>query len=188
MRVRRNQLVEEDGRLVARPTDDTEDLACGLVFRSVGYHGLPVADLPFDRERGVIPNDAGRVLDPESREPLGGIYAAGWIKRGPSGVISTNKKCARETVAQLFDDYLAGDLGEPSLAIEELEQELPEHVDMHGWRRIDQYEKKAGKEQKRPRVKLVDRSEEHTSELQSLMRISYAVFCLKKKKKNEITN
>src|SRR3546814_3905164 len=71
MRVRRNQLVEEDGRLVARPTDDTEDLACGLVFRSVGYHGLPVADLPFDRERGVIPNDAGRVLAPESREPLG---------------------------------------------------------------------------------------------------------------------
>lgn len=154
VRLVRNKLVEDGGRLVAEPTEDFEDLACGLVFRSVGYQGLPVADLPFDDARGVIPNSAGRVIDPESGQELSGVYTAGWIKRGPSGVIGTNKRCARETVEALLDDFVAGRLPAPQEAPDVAEL-VPEHIGLDGWKRIDEYERAAGKAQRRPRVKLV---------------------------------
>ena len=96
----RNELV--DGRAV--PTDERETIPCGVVFRSVGYHGVALPGLPFDEKTGTIPNEGGRV------EP--GLYCAGWIKRGPSGVIGTNKKDATETVALLLEDARAGHLPE----------------------------------------------------------------------------
>ena len=98
----RNELVGEAFSLKARGTGETEELACGLVFRSVGYRGVPLPGVPFDEQRGVIPNEDGRVLDDET--PVSGLYAVGWIKRGPSGVIGTNKPDSRATVASLLQD------------------------------------------------------------------------------------
>ena len=94
----RNELVaDESGRVRAVPTDERETIPCGVVFRSVGYLGVPLAGLPFDERRGTVPNDGGRVLGADGA-PLTGVYVAGWIKRGPTGVIGTNKKDANETV------------------------------------------------------------------------------------------
>ncbi|GAB3141435.1 FAD-dependent oxidoreductase [Amycolatopsis stemonae] len=148
VRLCRTRLVAEGDSVRAIPTDDFEELACGLVFRSVGYRGSPVPGLPFDDARGVIPNDAGRVDVP-------GVYVAGWIKRGPSGVIGTNRKCARDTVEMLLDDYRDGRLPAPAEA-GDVADELPRHIGLGGWRLINDHELDAGRQQRRPRVKLVD--------------------------------
>ena len=89
------------------PTDEREVIPCGLVLRSVGYRGVPIPGVPFDEARATIPNEAGRVLD-DAGAVVPGLYCAGWIKRGPSGVIGTNKKDATETVELLLDDAAAG--------------------------------------------------------------------------------
>ena len=99
-----NELVEEDGRIVARDTGEREELECGLVLRSIGYRGVELEGVPFDSGRGLIPNQGGRVQELGTGERKPGHYAVGWIKRGPSGVIGTNKKDALETVQAIFDD------------------------------------------------------------------------------------
>src|SRR5262245_27536498 len=96
------------GTLQARPTDRHDELPVGLVFRSVGYRGVPLPGVPFHDSWGVILNEKGRVIDPETRQPMPGEYAAGWIKRGPTGVIGTNKPDAAETVAAMLEDAAAG--------------------------------------------------------------------------------
>ncbi len=146
----RNELVEDGGRLVARPTGETEVIPAGLVLRSVGYKGVALPDVPFDERSGIIPNDRGRVLGAER------VYAAGWIKRGPSGVIGTNKKDAAETVECLLDDARAGRLRAGSDG--SLERLLTDKgvafVDYVGWQAIDAAERAAGEPLGRPRVKL----------------------------------
>jgi ferredoxin/flavodoxin---NADP+ reductase len=141
----RNEL-DENKRAVA--TDETETLACGIVFRSVGYRGVPIEGVPFDESRGVIANDGGRVGDR--------TYAAGWIKRGPSGVIGTNKKDATETVELLLADL--ADAEPRGRTIDDVEQLLAERgvrsVLYEGWASIDEHERTAGEKQSRPRVKL----------------------------------
>ncbi|TCN53651.1 ferredoxin--NADP+ reductase [Rhodococcus sp. SMB37] len=161
VRVTRNRLEQEsDGAVMAVATDQTETLEAGLVLRAVGYHGVAMPDLPFDNARGVIPNVGGRVVDPASREPLPGVYVTGWIKRGPSGVIGTNKKCAIDTVDLLLQDYLAGSLPVPGHDAESLTalvaERQPDIVNFKGWTAIDKAEKAAGRARKRPRVKFVD--------------------------------
>ena len=89
-----------DGSLRAVATGEEEVIDCGLVLRSIGYRGAPLPGVPFDERRGLIRNDGGRVLDDDG-QPLPGEYVVGWIKRGPSGVIGTNKKDAADTVARL---------------------------------------------------------------------------------------
>ncbi len=104
----RNRLVpDERGRISAEPTDERETIPCGLVLRSVGYRGVAIEGLPFDAERGIIPNLDGRIVDGEG-VPIPGLYCSGWIKRGPSGVIGTNKKDALETVEALLEDARRG--------------------------------------------------------------------------------
>jgi ferredoxin--NADP+ reductase len=147
----RNELVEEDGRIVARPTGETETIPCGLVLRSVGYKGVPLPGVPFDERSGTIPNDGGRVAGAER------TYVAGWIKRGPSGVIGTNKKDAAETVELLLEDARAGRLarGDPTGALEELlDEKGARYVEYEGWQAIDAAERAAGEPLSRPRVKL----------------------------------
>jgi ferredoxin--NADP+ reductase len=146
----RNELVEEDGRLVARPTGELETIECGLVLRSVGYRGVPLPGVPFDERSGTIPNDRGRVAGAER------TYVAGWIKRGPSGVIGTNKKDATETVELLLEDARAGGLGRPAgRTLEELLGDKGVHfVEYEGWQAIDAAERAAGEPRGRPRVKL----------------------------------
>lgn len=144
----RNRLVDQR----AVPTDDREILPCGIVFRSVGYHGVPIPGVPFDERRGAIANQAGRVLD-ASGEPLPGVYCAGWIKRGPTGVIGTNKKDATETVEHLLEDAREGRL--PPREDGELVDLLEvEPVVYAGWEAIDELERTRGGEQGRPRIKL----------------------------------
>jgi len=156
--VARNELVESDGRIAARDTGEREEIEAGLVLRSIGYKGVPVEGVPFDERRGVIPNEAGRVTE-ESGERVPGLYAVGWIKRGPSGVIGTNKKDAQETVATLFADLEAGDIpeaplaGDPSSIEALLDERAPDHVTYSGWEAIDAAEVAAGEPQGRPRVK-----------------------------------
>jgi ferredoxin--NADP+ reductase len=145
----RNELVMEDGRLVARPTGDTEIIPTGLVLRSVGYKGVALPGVPFDEKAGVVPNDGGRVRGAER------TYVAGWIKRGPSGVIGTNKKDATETVAVLLADARAGKLDATGGDLSALLAERGiRHVELDGWRAIDAAERSAGEPLGRPRVKL----------------------------------
>ncbi|MBM7368867.1 4Fe-4S binding protein [Gordonia hydrophobica] len=159
--ITRNELkATEGGGIVAVPTDATESIETGLILRAVGYRGVPVPGVPFDDTRGVIANDEGRVVTLDSREPLQGVYATGWVKRGPSGVIGTNKKCAADTVDLLLQDYVADALADPPQDEESfadlISQRVPEVVDFSGWTLIDKAEKAAGKPRKRPRVKFVD--------------------------------
>jgi ferredoxin--NADP+ reductase len=146
----RNELVEDGGRLVARPTAETEVIPAGLVLRSVGYKGVPLPGVPFDESSGTIPNEGGRVHGAER------TYAAGWIKRGPSGVIGTNKKDATETVELLLADGRAGKLARPGDgSLEELlDGKGVEYVEYEGWQAIDAAERAAGEPRGRPRVKL----------------------------------
>jgi ferredoxin--NADP+ reductase len=154
----RNRLEEQNGRLVAVPTEEHETIQCGLIFRSVGYRGVSLPDLPFDERRGTIRNDAGRVLD-EGGAHVGRTYCAGWIKRGPTGIIGTNKKDAAETVAGLLEDVQEGRLlHRENVSAEAVEALLMERgarpVVYAGWTSIDELERAAGEKLGRPRVKL----------------------------------
>src|SRR5687768_1878814 len=111
-----NELVADGGRISARATDRRETIPAGLVFRSVGYRGVALPGLPFDPARGTLLNDGGRVLD-GSGTPLAGVYCAGWIKRGPTGVIGTNKKDATETVQDRKSTRLNSSHGYISYAV-----------------------------------------------------------------------
>ena len=155
----RNRLeADERGRLAAVPTGERETIEAGLVLRSVGYRGVAVPGVPFDESRGTIRNDGGRALDEDGR-PVPRVYAAGWIKRGPSGVIGTNKKDATETVQLLLEDAASGAL-EPNpeataAAVDALLDERGvERVLYEGWTAIDEAERTAGEPHGRPRVKL----------------------------------
>ena len=143
----RNEL-DENNRAV--PTEERSTLSCGIVFRSVGYRGVELPDVPFDEKTGTIPNQGGRV------EP--GLYVAGWIKRGPTGVIGTNKKDATETVELLLEDAAAGRLPRTDATASDVDALLDERdvrrVLYTGWQSIDEVERTAGEPLGRPRVKL----------------------------------
>ena len=155
-----NELISEDGALRARDTGERSELECGLVLRSVGYTGIPIEGVPFDDQKGTILNDGGRVLDSHDGGQKTGHYTAGWIKRGPSGVIGTNKKDALETVRHLLDDVGTGTLLEPAnpepAAVEELlsEREI-RFISFEDWQAIDEAEVGRGEPHGRPRVKFV---------------------------------
>jgi ferredoxin--NADP+ reductase len=160
----RNELVAGAGGVPrARATDELETISAGLVLRSIGYVGSPLPGVPFDERRSTIHNEGGRVTDPASGDPLPGVYVAGWIKRGPSGVIGTNKKCAQETTQHLLEDLAAGRLSEPQHDPDELITRLRAHgvpvVDYSGWQAIDAHERSRGEPHGRPRVKLVRHEE-----------------------------
>ena len=148
-----------EGQIRAKATGRHETLDVGLVFRSIGYRGVPIEGIPFDEWKGTVPNEEGRVVDPEAQRPVPGLYVAGWVKRGPSGVIGTNKRDAQETVDNLLEDLREGRLPQPEqparAAIEALVRERqPDVVDYSGWQAIDAVETAAGEPAGRPRVKL----------------------------------
>jgi ferredoxin--NADP+ reductase len=148
----------ESGRLTAKPTGETETIEAGLVMRAIGYRGVALPGVPFDERSATIPNDAGRVRGPDGGS-LRGEYAVGWIKRGPSGVIGTNKKDAQQTVDALLEDLAADTHLRPadpdSDAVERLLRErVRALVTYEGWSEIDRHEQSLGEPHGRPRVKL----------------------------------
>jgi ferredoxin--NADP+ reductase len=159
MRLVRNELyATPTGALQPRATDRFEELPVGLVFRSVGYRGVPLPGVPFNDGRGVILNEKGRVLDPETRQPLIGEYTAGWIKRGPSGVIGTNKPDAAETVQCMLEDLTQGAALQPAgptpAAAEALvRRRQPDYLSYADWIRLNELEVARGRTLGRPRLK-----------------------------------
>ena len=161
IRVAINELsTGDDGRVRAVATGEEEVIECGLVLRSIGYRGRPLAGIPFDDARGLIANDGGRVLDGDAVSP--GEYVVGWIKRGPSGVIGTNKKDATDTVARITEDLESGALpdvparlADPDAVLGWLRETVPDLVTWEGWEAIDAHEAALGEAAGRPRVKLV---------------------------------
>jgi ferredoxin/flavodoxin---NADP+ reductase len=163
--VRRNEIVQaDDGSLRPLGVDDEpETIECGLVLRSVGYRAVPLPGVPFDERSFILPNERGRVLAIDA-EPLPGVYAVGWIKRGPTGILGTNKRDAEETVACLAEDLARGALAAPPEPGREqidalLAERKPDLVSVDGWRAIDAHELRSGREAQRPRVKLASREE-----------------------------
>ena len=163
--VRRNQIVRtDDGALRARSLDEpVQTIECGLVLRSVGYRAVPLPDVPFDERHFVLPNERGRVRAADG-EPLPGVYAVGWIKRGPTGILGTNKRDAEETVSCLVADLGAEALPEPQdPGRDQIDALLAERnsdvVTVEGWRAIDGHELERGRGELRPRVKLASRDE-----------------------------
>ncbi|MFI2737320.1 FAD-dependent oxidoreductase [Streptomyces sp. NPDC018711] len=140
----------DDGTGTAGTTGTTETIEASLVLRAIGYRARPVPGLPFDETTGTVPHERGRVRP--------GVYVAGWIKRGPSGFIGTNKSCAQETVSALLDDLEAGLLTAPTGG-GPASGGHPDAIGLDGWRAIDEEERATGRLQGRPRVKIVDREE-----------------------------
>ncbi|MBI4272107.1 MAG: FAD-dependent oxidoreductase [Candidatus Rokubacteria bacterium] len=159
MRLTQNELyATPTGALQPRATDRLEELAVGLVFRSVGYRGVPLPGVPFNEKWGVILNEKGRVLDPDTKQPVVGEYTAGWIKRGPSGVIGTNKPDAAETVECMLEDLAQGAVRAPAhpaaAAAEALvRQRRPGYVSYADWRQLNELEVARGRALGRPRLK-----------------------------------
>jgi ferredoxin--NADP+ reductase len=152
----------EGVEFIVTGTDQVRQLSAGLVLTSIGYRGKPIRGLPFDESGAVVPNDGGRVVDPETGAPLRGSYVAGWIKRGPTGFIGTNKSCAAQTVHKLVADYNDGLLTDPAgkpAALDKLVRgRRPEVVDADGWKAIDAAEIARGGD-KRPRDKFTTTAE-----------------------------
>jgi len=163
VRIVRNVLSRDGGGyLQATATDETELLDCGIVFRSVGYRGLPLPDLPFDERRGVLSNDQGRLVDLSSSAPIPGFYTSGWIKRGPSGIIGTNKPDAVETVRSMLEDFRAGrvastDPGSRTTLEATLRDRRVRFVSYPEWQKLDALEIDRGRAAGRPRVKFTTR-------------------------------
>lgn len=151
----RNALTGEAFKTRCRGTGDTEELQCDLVFRSIGYKGIPMPGVPFREDWGIVPNDTGRVTE-EDGSPVAATYVAGWIKRGPSGIIGTNKPDSLETVNMLLEDVpnLTPCATPDSDAVLALLKERGKRViSMEDWKKIDAAEIARGKAVGKPREK-----------------------------------
>jgi ferredoxin--NADP+ reductase len=159
IRLVKNELAQtEAGTLRPQPTGETEEIPAGLVFHSIGYRGLPLPAVPFNESWGVIANKKGRVIALENDAPVPGLYTAGWIKRGPSGVIGTNKLDAFETVKCMLEDFEKGLILNPSYPAAEsaeamVQRRQPEYIIFDEWLELDHLEIERGKEKDRPRLK-----------------------------------
>lgn len=163
LRIAENELIiAPDGRSQSRPTGVVEYLECGLVVRSIGYRGVSDGPMPIDPASGSIPNQGGRIIS-NSGGNLPGAYVAGWIKRGSTGVIGTNKKCAKGTVGAIIEDHRLGCLKAPIRDGNELRRLIserqPDYLDFSGAKAIDAYERSQGPQRGAPRIKLTDLSE-----------------------------
>jgi ferredoxin--NADP+ reductase len=170
----RNRLEQQGDYMASVGTGETETLPVGFLLRSVGYRGVPLADVPFDDRRAVIPNDRGRVLTEASGAPLAGEYVSGWIKRGPTGVIGTNKADSTETINQLLADVanlptVSDNAAQPDAIDKLLAARQVRVINFDDWLALDKLETERGQQAGRPRVKVTSLEEmlEHCSPARS---------------------
>ena len=151
----KNELSGETFAQSARGTGETSVLDCGLLFRSIGYRGIEIPGVPFHERWGTFPNNAGRVTDGEGGDVIAGVYTAGWIKRGPSGIIGTNRACAVETVQSLLADLdnLETERAGASALYKILDERGIKYLDYPRWEKIDAAEIKRGEPKGKPREK-----------------------------------
>jgi ferredoxin/flavodoxin---NADP+ reductase len=160
VKIEKNRLMlDENGGLRAKGTSVFETIDAGMILRSVGYRGVPLKGVPFDEASFTITNIAGRVVHSTSGDPIDGEYVVGWAKRGPSGVIGTNKPDAVSTVAAMIADLpmlpgIDDAQRDPSRIEVLLKQRKPHAMNYAGWKVLDTYEVTRGAEQGRPRVKV----------------------------------
>jgi ferredoxin--NADP+ reductase len=156
LRVERNRLVPGRSGLSAEGTGEFETLPVGLVVRAVGYRSLPLRDLPFDERGGIIPNLGGRVVDAETKTTIPGLYVAGWVKRGPTGLIGSNKTDGHETAEAMVADLAStppAPQGDPLAVDRTLAERGVRVIDFSTWQRLDRLEVERGRPHGRPRVK-----------------------------------
>jgi ferredoxin--NADP+ reductase len=169
LRLVKNELYKShDGSIRSRATDMHIEIPAGLVFRSIGYQGIPLPDVPFNDKLGTIHNEKGRIIDPGTNAPIPGLYTTGWIKRGASGVIGTNKTDSAETAACIIEDVKNGISLKPNITgggrMEELLRERqPHYVTYEDWLKIDGLEIARGGECGRPRLKFTSIEEIFTA-------------------------
>ena len=157
----RYERTEPDGAGGVKGTGEIREVPVQAVYRAVGYFGSPLEDVPFSEHHGVIPNHEGQVLDEKNR-PVPGVYATGWIKRGPVGLIGHTKSDAMETIQHLVKDQASWwSPAEPdeSSVTELLESRGVNYTDLSGWQRLDAEEKARGAERGRERLKIIPREE-----------------------------
>jgi ferredoxin--NADP+ reductase len=162
VRCEKNRLVPTDtGDLKAVGTGEFETLPAGMILRSVGYKGVPLPGIPYDARTGTIPNLDGRIVD-ENGHPIPGLYVVGWAKRGPTGVIGTNKPDSQETVSEMVVDIPTTPPApepDPDAIVRLLEGRGVRYVTAEEWERLNQHELKQGAAMNRPRQKLINRDE-----------------------------
>jgi len=155
-----NEIVKESGVLRAKATDEVMHLNVDMVFRSIGYMGEAIPGLPFDDRRGTLPNDQGQLLDGVDGKLLNQEYTAGWIKRGPSGVIGTNKQDATETVSRLKKNWQTSPTSQPKLVqhdlLDLLKKKKIEFVSFEGWKKLDKFEIEQGQQNGKSRHKICE--------------------------------
>jgi ferredoxin--NADP+ reductase len=162
IRLRHNKLEQtESGYMQAVGSDRYEDIPVQLVFRAIGYRGIKVPGVPFEPRKGIVPNKQGRVIDPDSGQPIVGEYVVGWAKRGPSGIIGTNKKDAVETVKNMLADVnqivpVDEAYASPQAAEAFIRQQQAQYVSFEDWLLLDNMETEKGQASGRPRVKFCD--------------------------------
>lgn len=162
LRLRHNRLeATASGTMQAVGTEHYEEIAVDLVFRAIGYRGIQVPGVPFEPRKGTVPNQKGRVIDPQTGQPIVGEYVVGWAKRGPSGVIGTNRKDAVETVNQMLADVanlapISDVDAEPAAALAYIQAQQPQYVSFEDWLILDEIEKEKGQATGRPRVKFTN--------------------------------
>jgi len=165
MQIVKNELTRtDDGWIKPRATETTEDIPVDMVFRSVGYRGTPIADLPFDDKRATVPQTNGRVTDGGGGKQIPGLYVAGWIKRGPTGIIGTNKPDGYETAASMAEDAAMGIGFDPNNTSIDAVDSLAKAkgfrpVSFDEWKRIDELETERGLAKGKPRDKFTRVSE-----------------------------
>ena len=155
-----NEIVKEGGVLRAKATDEVMHLNVDMVFRSIGYMGEAIPGLPFDDRRGTLPNDQGQLLDGVDGKLLNQEYTAGWIKRGPSGVIGTNKQDATETVSRLKKNWQTSPTPQPKLVqhdlLELLKKKKIQFVSFEDWKKLDKFEIEQGQQNGKSRHKICE--------------------------------
>lgn len=155
-----NEIVKEGGVLRAKATDEVMHLNVDMVFRSIGYMGEAIPGLPFDDRRGTLPNDQGQLLDGVGGKLLNQEYTAGWIKRGPSGVIGTNKQDATETVSRLKKNWQTSPTPQPKLVqhdlLDLLREKKSQFVSFEDWKKLDKFEVELGQQNGKSRHKICE--------------------------------